>query len=143
MVFSVLSGENLFCLLGSFHPVRLTHFSAFPRASGRDDGLSASPCLLLLTKIASKAYHFLLLGSLLVSFVSPAFGTPVPSLQIPRVTRPPKLSEFLEGTPREAEMVVTDFHQLDPVEGSPASQSTSAYLSYDDHNLYVGWICKD
>ncbi len=123
--------------------MRLTHFSAFPRASGRDDGLSASPCLLLLTKIASKAYHFLLLGSLLASFVSPAFGTPVPSLQIPKVTRPPKLSEFLEGTPREAEMVVTDFHQLDPVEGSPASQSTSAYLSYDDHNLYVGWICKD
>ena len=64
-------------------------------------------------------------------------------LRIPRVNRPPKLSDFLDGTPREAEAVVTDFKQFDPHDGEPVSQPTAAYLSYDSKNLYVGWICKD
>ncbi len=64
-------------------------------------------------------------------------------LRIPKVTRAPKLSDFLEGNPREAEAVVTEFFQMDPNDGAPASQETTAYMSYDDKNLYVGWICKD
>lgn len=64
-------------------------------------------------------------------------------LKIPRVTRPPRLEDFLNGTPREAEAVVTTFWQFDPHDGEPISQPTTAYLSYDANNLYVGWICKD
>jgi hypothetical protein len=64
-------------------------------------------------------------------------------LKIPRVQRAPKLSDFLNGTPREAEAVVTTFWQFDPHDGEPISQPTTAYLSYDSNNLYVGWICKD
>ncbi len=64
-------------------------------------------------------------------------------LKIPRVSRAPKLSDFLDGTPREAEAVVTVFKQFDPHDGEPISQPTAAYLSYDSRNLYVGWICKD
>jgi hypothetical protein len=64
-------------------------------------------------------------------------------LRIPRVSRPPKLSDFLYGTPREAEAVVTVFKQFDPHDGEPVSQPTAAYLSYDSNNLYVGWICRD
>src|SRR6266567_306861 len=64
-------------------------------------------------------------------------------LKIPRVSRAPKLSDFLTGTPREAELVITVFKQFDPHDGEPVSQATAAYLSYDSKNLYVGWICKD
>ena len=32
---------------------------------------------------------------------------------------------------------------MDPTNGAPVSQPTTAYLSFDAHNLYVGWICKD
>jgi hypothetical protein len=64
-------------------------------------------------------------------------------LRIPRVSRAPNLSDFLNGTPREAETVVTVFRQWDPHDGEPVSQPTAAYLSYDKQNLYVGWICKD
>lgn len=64
-------------------------------------------------------------------------------LHIPRVSRAPKLSDFLDNTPREAEAVVTVFRQFDPHDGEPVSQPTTAFLSYDDKNLYVGWICKD
>jgi hypothetical protein len=65
------------------------------------------------------------------------------SLRIPRVKRPPKLSDFINGTPREAEAVVTIFRQLNPHDGEPVSEPTAAYLSYDSKNLYIGWICKD
>lgn len=66
-----------------------------------------------------------------------------PTLHIPRVSRPPKLEDFLNGTQREAETRVTDFRQFDPGDGVPASQETSAYLSYDDKNLYVVFVCRD
>jgi hypothetical protein len=64
-------------------------------------------------------------------------------VHIPRVRRPPKLSDFINGVPREAEAVVTDFRQWGPVDGAPVSQATTAYLSYDDNNLYVGFVCMD
>ncbi|HEY1987653.1 MAG TPA: DUF5916 domain-containing protein [Terracidiphilus sp.] len=64
-------------------------------------------------------------------------------LVIPRVTRAPKLTDFLNGGQREAEAVVVAFRQFDPHDGEPVSQATTAYLSFDTRNLYVGWICKD
>jgi hypothetical protein len=67
----------------------------------------------------------------------------LPPLKIPRVSRAPKLSDFLNDTPREAEAVVIIFKQFDPHDGEPVSQPTAAYLSYDSKNLYVGWICRD
>jgi hypothetical protein len=66
-----------------------------------------------------------------------------PSITIPRVSRPPKLSDFLTNTPREAETAVTDFRQFDPNEGQPVSQPTTVYVSYDDKNLYVVFVAKD
>ena len=82
---------------------------------------------------------FLLAGLTLSATEHP----PVPTLHIPRVSRAPKITDFLNGTPREAEEVVTDFRQLDPGDGTPASQPTTAYLSYDNKNIYIAFICKD
>ena len=64
-------------------------------------------------------------------------------LRIPRVSRPPTLDDYLNGVPREAELTVTDFRQYRPGDGEPISQPTTAYLSYDDKNLYAAFICKD
>ena len=66
-----------------------------------------------------------------------------PVIRVPHVSRPPSLSDFLNGVPREAEAVVTDFRQYRPGDGEPVSQPTTAYLSYDDENLYVAFVCKD
>jgi hypothetical protein len=74
--------------------------------------------------------------------VPPAWGEQTP-LRIPQVSRPPKLADFLNGTPREAEAVVTVFKQWIPHDGEAISQPTTAFLSHDRNNLYVGWICKD
>lgn len=69
--------------------------------------------------------------------------TPTPTVHIPHVTRAPKLADFLNGTPREAELIITDFRQFDPHDGAPVSQPTTAYLSYDDKHIYVVFLCKD
>jgi hypothetical protein len=81
---------------------------------------------------------------LLLFSVSIASAQPeTPTLRIPKVSRPPKLEDFINNTPREAEMAVTDFRQFDPGDGDPISQPTTAYLSYDDNNIYVAFVCKD
>ena len=64
-------------------------------------------------------------------------------LRIPKVSRAPRLADFLTHSPREAELVVTDFRQYMPGDGVAVSRPTTAYLSYDDKNLYVAFECKD
>jgi len=67
----------------------------------------------------------------------------IPLSKIPRVHHAPKLEDFLENFPREAELTVTDFRQFNPGDGTPATESTTAYLSYDDKNFYAVFICRD
>jgi Domain of unknown function (DUF5916) len=67
----------------------------------------------------------------------------LPLSSIPRVHRAPKLEDFLENRPREMELAVSDFRQNLPGDGTPATESTSAYLAYDDKNLYVAIVCHD
>ncbi len=64
-------------------------------------------------------------------------------VRIPRVSRPPKLEDFLNGVSREAEAVITDFRQRSPGDGPPISQPTGAYLSYDRENIYAIFVCRD
>jgi hypothetical protein len=65
------------------------------------------------------------------------------SVTIPRVSTPPTLEQFLNGTPREAEATITDFVQREPGDGVPASQKTAAHLSYDAENFYIVFVCED
>src|SRR5882762_917572 len=67
----------------------------------------------------------------------------IPLSRIPRVHRAPKLEDFLENQPREAELAVTDFRQNSPGDGTPATEPTTAYLSYDDKNFYVAFVCRE
>ncbi len=67
----------------------------------------------------------------------------VPHIVIPHVSRAPVLSDFATGKAREAELAISEFTQMDPADGKPATHATTAYLSFDEHNLYVGWVCKD
>ena len=73
----------------------------------------------------------------------PSDAAKIPLSKIPRVHRAPKLEDFLENHPREAELTVTDFRQNTPGDGTPATESTTAYLSYDDKNLYAVFVCHD
>jgi Domain of unknown function (DUF5916)/AMIN domain len=65
------------------------------------------------------------------------------TLRIPRVAQPPKLSDFEVGVVRQTEARVVDFVQRTPGDGVPVSRPTSAYLSYDQDNLYVVFVCAE
>src|SRR6266481_3374404 len=82
-----------------------------------------------------------------VSAQAPAAPPPnaakIPLSKIPRVHHAPKLEDFLENHPREAELTVTDFRQNIPGDGTPATESTTANLSYDDKNPYVAFACHN
>ncbi len=67
----------------------------------------------------------------------------IPLSKIPRVHRAPRLEDFLENRPREAELTVTDFRQNSPGDGTAATESTTAYLSYDEKNLYAVFVCRE
>ena len=73
----------------------------------------------------------------------PPDAVKIPLSKIPRVHRAPKLEDFLEHHAREAELTVTDFRQNTPGDGTPATESTTAYLSYDEKNLYAVFVCLD
>lgn len=76
----------------------------------------------------------------------PSARSPVvllPVRKIPHVSRAPKIEDFLTHAPREAELEVSGFRQFRPGDGTLASQPTTAYLSYDDKNLYVVFVCRD
>jgi hypothetical protein len=72
-------------------------------------------------------------------------------LSLPRIAAPPPLEQFLRlaGAPGEPAdcpenlcgVRVSDFRQREPGDGVPASRETYAYLSYDDKNLYVVFLC--
>src|SRR5467141_1176324 len=73
----------------------------------------------------------------------PPDAAKIPLSKIPRVHHAPRLEDFLEDRPREAELTVADFRQNSPGDGTPATESTTTYLSYDDKNLYAVFVCHD
>jgi hypothetical protein len=66
----------------------------------------------------------------------------VKDLQIPRVASRPTLEEFLDGAERSDMRRVDDFRQRNPGDGVAASRKTTAYLGYDDTNLYAVFVCE-
>src|SRR5438093_506596 len=69
--------------------------------------------------------------------------TPNASLIAQRVDQPPKLEDFLAPNLPVSGVRVTDFRQREPGDGVPVSVPTTAYVSYDDANLYVVFVCRD
>jgi hypothetical protein len=90
-----------------------------------------------------RLFLLLCLGNALATAQPEPFQEQLRRLSIPRVTRAPRLADFINGTPREAELAVSDFRQYSPGDGIPVTQPTTAYLSYDSKNLYVAFVCKD
>jgi hypothetical protein len=71
----------------------------------------------------------------------------LPALTIPRLTRAPALDDFLsmkpEGETAQQMAKVTGFVQRNPHDGQKISEDTSAYLGYDQKNLYIVFVCFD
>src|ERR1051326_92939 len=65
------------------------------------------------------------------------------TLQIPRVNHPPHLEDYVSGKAPPEAAKVTEFRQRDPNDGDRSSYPTEAYLSYDDKDLFVVFVCHD
>src|SRR5256886_11185537 len=63
-------------------------------------------------------------------------------VRISRTHTPPAIEDFVAGDPPESTLTVTEFRQFEPGDGVPASDATTAYVSYDDANLYVVFVCR-
>jgi hypothetical protein len=90
-----------------------------------------------------RSSSILLTVALLLFFGREIAGADQPTLQIRRVAEPPKLEDFLDGAPADRGVEVDGFVQREPDDGKPVTQATKAYVSYDDRNLYVVFVCKD
>jgi hypothetical protein len=66
----------------------------------------------------------------------------IKDIRIPKIDRKPALEEFLGGNSRPDMKRVDDFRQRQPHDGEPASYRTSAWLGYDDKNLYIVFACQ-
>jgi hypothetical protein len=65
------------------------------------------------------------------------------TLHLNRVSTPPKLEDFLSGTPPQGMTRIDDFRQNAPSDGAKVSRDTVAYLAYDDNDLYAVFVCKE
>jgi hypothetical protein len=76
-----------------------------------------------------------------------AAGALAQELSIPLVASPPVLADFLGMQPadgaRNNYALVTGFTQRTPQDGSPSTQRTDVYLSYDSRNLYAVFVAFD
>ena len=64
-----------------------------------------------------------------------------PTLLIPR--KPPPDMESLRVGRITATGQITEFRQRDPGDGVPVSRTTTAFVSYDENNLWVAFVCED
>jgi Domain of unknown function (DUF5916) len=82
----------------------------------------------------------------LLLFVPFGYAAP-PAIQIPRVEHAPRLADFEAMRPAggvpESMLKVSGFIAREPADGAAPTQDTDVYLAYDDHNLYVVFICWD
>src|SRR5436190_8131451 len=64
-----------------------------------------------------------------------------PTLLIPR--KPPPDMESLRVGRITATRQITEFRQRDPGDGVPVSRTTTVFVSYDENNLWVAFVCED
>lgn len=65
------------------------------------------------------------------------------NLTIPWVPLGPTIGDFVSRTGHPTAAHVTNFRQREPGDGSPISEETTAYLSYDNEHLYAVFVCRD
>lgn len=65
------------------------------------------------------------------------------AVSIPRLTHPPSIDDFMGREPGYSMLKIEDFRQKMPGDGQPVSLPTTAYLGFDDKNLYAVFVCAD
>jgi hypothetical protein len=64
-------------------------------------------------------------------------------LKIPWVPLGPRVEDFTSPNRPPVGARVSNFRQREPGEGSPISEETTTYVSYDNENLYAVFVCRN
>jgi hypothetical protein len=81
---------------------------------------------------------FLAIPSLALAQTPDSTRRPLPESRAIRAPSPIRLDGKLDEAAWAAAPVTTNFTQINPTEGAPASQRTEVRVVYDDDALYVG-----
>ena len=133
---------NLFCAVLVYEDEASEAF-AFSAPILPKDGPMIKPSLPRKTgKIPRRAR---LLGGLLAAAASIAWAGAQAKkpLNIPRITTAPKIDGVLDPGLYEKEFLrIDDFVQYAPKAGEAAKQKTTAYIGYDEKNIYFAFRCE-
>jgi hypothetical protein len=70
-----------------------------------------------------------------------------PHVEVPVLSAPPKLGDFLPQAASSSVvgsmLRITNFIERYPDDGTPSTESTTAYLGYTHEDLFVAFVCKD
>ena len=72
-----------------------------------------------------------------------SIGPPETTVRVPWVPIGPTIDDFISPNARLTAKRVSNFRQREPGDGSPVSEETTAYLSYDNTYLYAAFVCRD
>ena len=65
-----------------------------------------------------------------------------PAVRPARVNAPPAIDGRLDDTAWAGALRITDFVQLQPLDGAPATEATDVYLAYDSTAIYLGFHAR-
>jgi len=88
--------------------------------------------------LSSPLFSFLLVHSLFA-----ASDQATPQLRAHRINSNIELDGLLNEAYWQATEAASDFRQIQPLEGQPATEKTEVRILYDEDNLYLGVICYD
>jgi Domain of unknown function (DUF5916)/AMIN domain len=71
------------------------------------------------------------------------FGPPETTLKIPWVPLGPSIEDFTSPNKPPVGARVSNFRQREPGDGSPISEETTTYVSYDSEHLYAVFVCRN
>ena len=90
-----------------------------------------------------KSFALILAFALAAAAQTSDLANQVKTVHPTRVSKPPKLEDFINGHILLGQARIDDFRQNAPSDGAKATRETVAYLSYDDEHLYVVFLCKE
>lgn len=100
-------------------------------------------------QLTSRAGFLLLIGTIIVLFNLPAFGSKTfepaynPSLQVTKTTSQIKVDGKLDEPAWLSAVRAANFVERYPGDMTQPEVETEAYVTYDDDNLYVAFVCHD
>lgn len=128
----------------------LSTYYAGTQVSHWRDGMYSRPKTKIAQIINTEGEHFLFIGFLLLVmlfiFLAPLHAnSPLmrPTMDAVRTTKSPEIDGVLDDGIWHSAQGYTDFQTFNPDVGSPISEKTTAYIAYDENNLYFAFDCKD